>query len=85
MREEEFMRVLVFKEGNFWVAQGLDVNIVTSVEGDDIDRLMQRFGLQVELNKNFDLPPVPKEFEDIWQNAADINLGNNGLTIRQVA
>lgn len=79
------MRVLVFKEGDFLVAQGLDINIVTSVEGDDVERLMQRFGLQVELNRNFDLPPVPSEFEGIWQGATDLNAGNSGLTARQVA
>lgn len=85
MLREEFMRVLVFKEGDFWVAQGLDINIVTSIEGDDIDRLVQRFGLQAELNKNFDLPPVPEKFEKIWQTADALSTGNSGLTVRQVA
>lgn len=85
MRESDFMRVLVFNEDGFSVAQGLDVNIMTSIEGDDIDRLMQRFGLQVELNKNIDLPPVPKRFEKIWRSASAHEVEKAGMTVRQVA
>lgn len=85
MREDGFMRVLVFNEGDFIVAQGLDFNIVASIEGDDINRLMQRFGLQAELNKDMTLPPVPEKFERIWRTATALETAIGGMTVRQVA
>lgn len=85
MRRDKFMRVLVYQEDGFTVAQGLDSNIVASVEGDDIDRLIARFALQAGLNKDLALPPVPSKFEAIWQKANELAVNNHELTVRLVA
>lgn len=85
MHRDGFMRVLVFKEGEFTVAQGLDANIVVSIEGDDVDRLMERFGLQLQLNKDLKLPPVSPDFEEIWESAVAVKIGSDEMTVRQVA
>ena len=85
MRRDKFMRVLVYQEDGFTIAQGLDSNIVASVEGDNIDRLMMRFALQADLNKDLALPPVPSKFEAIWQQANELAVNNQELTVRQVA
>jgi hypothetical protein len=63
---ETTVRIVVFREGRFWLAQGLEHDF--GVQAEDLKDLVVRvdFALELEAAGLADLPPAPKYFQDLW-------------------
>lgn len=69
------MRVVVFKDGDLWIAQGLERDICA--RGSDLRDVQERFKMLMELETDFSLQqkkqplegiePAPKHFHDMWE------------------
>ncbi len=76
MAEKFEVRIVVFREGEFWVAQCLDYDI--GVQAGDLveleERLMIAFGAErkISLARHGEafagIDPAPKFFQDMWSN-----------------
>ena len=74
----EMIRVIIFREGDFWVAQCLEYDIGTQAK--DLDELQAQFELtfRVELKESVErngeafkgIPPAPPHFHKMWENRA---------------
>lgn len=66
MKETAKLRIVVFREGRFWLAQGLEHDI--GVQAEDLKDLVARLDLALELEAPAlaGLPPAPKYFQDLW-------------------
>ena len=72
----KIVRVLVSKQGDFWIAQCLEYDIGAQARG--IRDLLDNFELafKAELAESFkqtgkpfgDVPPAPRKFHDIWDD-----------------
>lgn len=66
----ERLRVVLFREGRFWLAQGLEHDI--GVQGEDLNDVMVRLELALEQDAGIltDLPPAPLYFQHLWPRKA---------------
>lgn len=62
----ERLRVVIFREADQWLAQGLERDI--AVQADDLSDLVRRLTLAVEAHAQglATLDPAPKYFQDLW-------------------
>lgn len=63
------IRVIVFKRGEHWLAQGLEHDICA--QATSLDKLFARFDLTVSLESELDgglerIKPAPEQFFDMW-------------------
>lgn len=67
----ESLRVIAFKEGDAWVAQGLEVDI--GAQAPTLDELTRRFETTIlEEGPSFDqIGPAPQFYFDLWDKAED--------------
>ena len=72
MNEIEVLRVVVFREADAWLAQGLEHDV--GVQGENLRDLIARFELLLtspELEPAWRrLGPAPKYFQDLWTSRA---------------
>jgi hypothetical protein len=69
----ESIRVLVFKEGELWVAQGLERDIC--VQAKTLEDLQANFEVAVRLEADEQgglerIPEAPKYFQEMWDRRA---------------
>lgn len=64
------LRIVLFREGRFWIAQGLEHDI--GVQAEDLKDVMVRLALALELAEPtlLGLPPAPAYFQDLWKHRA---------------
>ena len=72
MTMTEPLRVVVYKDGEAWVAQALEHDIC--VHANNLGTLYQRLAKTVEIemgegNGLADIDPAPKRFESMWTDA----------------
>lgn len=73
MGNTDSLRVIVFKEGDVWIAQGLEIDV--SAQGPDLKAVKERF--LVTLRSEFehgdpgDIGPGPDEFFRMWATRSD--------------
>jgi len=80
MEAEYKLRVIVFREGDWWVAQILEHNLATAARSLDlIPAELERFlavqivgSLESGIKPFEDLPPAPKRFWDLYDQAAEV-------------
>lgn len=60
------LRIVLFRENRFWLAQGLEHDI--GVQAENLKDLVLRLDLALALEAEAlaDLPPAPKYFQDLW-------------------
>jgi hypothetical protein len=73
--QEIKLRVVVLKEGNYWLAQALERDLCA--RADSLDKVKARFALLVELEREYSrqhgkapfdsIDPAPKHFHDMWE------------------
>lgn len=71
MTMTEPLRVVVFKDGEAWVARALEHDIC--VQAMDLETLYKRFELTVQLESQegsglSDIEPAPGEYHEMWEN-----------------
>lgn len=66
------LRVVLFREGRYWLAQGLEHDV--GVQGEDLKDTLVRLeiALECEAGLLFDLPPAPAYFQHLWPNKAGL-------------
>ena len=66
------LRIVVFRESRYWLAQGLEHDI--GVQAEDLRDLMCRLLLTLELEAATmaRLPPAPQYFQDLWPHKAGL-------------
>lgn len=74
MIDSNQIRVVVFREGDVWVAQCLEYDI--GAQAPDLETLHRRLALTVELERRISterngkafagIDPAPKHFQDMW-------------------
>jgi hypothetical protein len=74
------MRVVVFKDGDQWVAQALEHDICA--QGHDLETVRRRLRLTVMLEQEMsvangkepfrEIAAAPKQYHDMWSDASDI-------------
>ncbi|MGB1118226.1 MAG: hypothetical protein ACPG30_05920 [Parvibaculales bacterium] len=79
------MRAVIYEQNGFWIGQCLDRNVMVSVEGADVPRLLTRLVMDVELNKDIELGEVAPKFFDMWERGVDLDVTGQNLQVRQVA
>jgi hypothetical protein len=61
------IRIVAFKEGDFWIAQCLEVDV--SAQANDLDTLSSRIEVALEAEKPLDkLPKAPARFFEMWDH-----------------
>lgn len=70
----DVLRVIVFKEGNLWIAQGLELDICA--QGPDLTTVKSRFlaTLRIECetgNPVESIGPSPERFQSLWDKRSD--------------
>jgi hypothetical protein len=85
--ENDTLRVVIFQEGDIWIAQGLEHDICA--QGSDLDALRGRFvaTLQAEIDHAReqgkrslkDIGPAPEHFFQMWEERSSFSskLGNS--------
>jgi hypothetical protein len=66
------LRIVLFREGRFWLAQGLEHDI--GAQGEDLRDLLVRLELALEQEAAglFALPPAPPYFQQLWPARAGL-------------
>jgi hypothetical protein len=63
------LRVVLFREGPYWLAQGLERDV--GAQAGNLRDLIARFELVLGMEDGLDsLPPAPKYFQDLWPRRA---------------
>ena len=64
------LRIVLFRESRFWIAQGLEHDI--GVQAENLKDIMVRLALALELAEPtlLGLPPAPAYFQDLWKHRA---------------
>lgn len=74
------LRVVLFRENRFWLAQGLEHDF--GVQAEDLRDLLCRLGVALEAEGAAleQQPPAPKYFQDLWPLKAGLLVaGSTGL------
>jgi hypothetical protein len=78
MTDPLLLRVVVFREGRCWLAQGLEHDL--GVQAGNLRDLVTRFELLVTIEDALHrLPPAPKYFQDLWERQAGAFLPRGSL------
>jgi hypothetical protein len=66
------LRVVLLREGRYWLAQGLEHDI--GVQGEDLKDTLVRLEIALESEAAIlpDLPPAPPYFQQLWPNKAGL-------------
>lgn len=70
MTDATLLRVVIFRESRFWLAQGLEHDI--GVQAEHLRDLMQRLDVAIaqEGEAIAHLPAAPPYFQDLWKHRA---------------
>lgn len=72
MTDEAMLRVVIFREGDFWLAQGLEHDV--GVQAEHLRDLIARWDLMIADEMKDDglraLPPALPYFEALWPHRA---------------
>lgn len=76
----ERLRVVLFREGPFWLAQGLEHDI--GVQGEDLGDIIIRLELALEQEAAAlsSLPPAPPYFQHLWPRRAGLFVPDRPIT-----
>ncbi|KAB2943963.1 MAG: hypothetical protein K8F92_04355 [Hyphomicrobium sp.] len=73
MGNTDSLRVIVFKEGDVWIAQGLEIDICA--QGPDLKAVKERFLVtlrsEIEHGDPSSIGPGPDEFFSLWAKRSD--------------
>ncbi len=64
MKDETGMRVVLFREGDYWLAQGLEHDI--GVQGEHLKDVLVRLRLALEHEAWRETGPAPAYFQVLW-------------------
>ncbi|UGA47226.1 hypothetical protein HU230_0014735 [Bradyrhizobium quebecense] len=66
------LRIVTFKDGDFWVAQCLEHDVCA--QANDLDTLRSRIEVALEAESPLErLPAAPAHFFELWDRKSDFN------------
>lgn len=85
--EMDVLRVIIIKDGDVFVAQGLEKDVC--VQAETIQRLIEVFDAQLafQISDSENIPPAPREYWDMWESdeCNDPNIVVQNLDFRVAA